>query len=92
VCVCDAILGPYGVRHEKTMGLIAAKKSGGDAALGDVIVFFDCHVKPRDGWEEAFLKRTAVCQATFFAFFLVLPGPGSWDNRDNLGFKVPGGI
>eukprot|EP00435_Cladocopium_sp_Y103_P037164 s2857_g9.t2 len=45
------------LRHEKTMGLIAAKKSGGDAAVGDVIVFFDCHVKPRDGWEEAFLKQ-----------------------------------
>eukprot|EP00439_Symbiodinium_sp_Y106_P076391 s2490_g15.t1 len=45
------------LRHEKTLGLIAAKKTGGDAALGDVIVFFDCHVKPRDGWEEAFLKQ-----------------------------------
>lgn len=54
------------------MGLIAAKKSGGDAALGDVIVFFDCHVKPRDGWDEAFLKRTAVCEADvfFFDFFV----------------------
>ena len=32
------------LRHEKTLGLIAAKRSGGDAATGDVIVFFDCHV------------------------------------------------
>ncbi|CAE8587049.1 unnamed protein product, partial [Polarella glacialis] len=45
------------VRHEKTMGLITAKKSGGDSALGDVIVFFDCHISPRKGWEEAFLKQ-----------------------------------
>mmetsp|Transcript_5663 Transcript_5663/g.13302 ORF Transcript_5663/g.13302 Transcript_5663/m.13302 type:complete len:912 (-) Transcript_5663:273-3008(-) len=45
------------VRHETTEGLISAKKSGGDAALGDVIVFFDCHIKPRKGWEEAFLKQ-----------------------------------
>ncbi|CAJ1345626.1 unnamed protein product [Effrenium voratum] len=45
------------LRHSKTLGLIAAKKTGGDAALGDVIVFFDCHVKPRDGWEEAFLRQ-----------------------------------
>jgi len=45
------------VRHEKTLGLISAKKSGGDAATGDVIVFFDCHVSPRVGWEQAFLKQ-----------------------------------
>mmetsp|Transcript_166364 Transcript_166364/g.534379 ORF Transcript_166364/g.534379 Transcript_166364/m.534379 type:complete len:928 (+) Transcript_166364:123-2906(+) len=45
------------LRHEKTLGLIAAKKAGGDAAKGDVIVFFDCHVKPRKGWEEAFLRQ-----------------------------------
>lgn len=31
-------------RHEQTVGLIGAKKTGGDAATGDVIVFFDCHV------------------------------------------------
>ena len=47
-------------RHEKTMGLIAAKKTGGDAAAGDVVVFFDCHVKPRDGWDDAFLKSPVV--------------------------------
>ncbi|CAL1169086.1 unnamed protein product, partial [Cladocopium goreaui] len=45
------------VRHEHTLGLISAKKSGGDAASGDVIVFFDCHVSPRKGWEMAFLKQ-----------------------------------
>lgn len=28
-----------------------------DAATGDVIVFFDCHVSPRKGWEMAFLKQ-----------------------------------
>lgn len=45
------------LRHEKTRGLIAAKKTGGDAATGDVIVFFDCHINPRPGWEEAFLRQ-----------------------------------
>ena len=75
------------------MGLIAAKKSGGDAALGDVIVFFDCHVKPRDGWEEAFLKCTAVCQATFFGFFFCFfQALESGIAVDNLGLKVPEGI
>lgn len=45
------------IRHERTEGLISAKKTGGDAAKGDVIVFFDCHVRPRVGWEEKFLKQ-----------------------------------
>ena len=31
-------------RHEQTVGLIGAKQTGGDAATGDIIVFFDCHV------------------------------------------------
>ena len=31
-------------RHDQTVGLIGAKKTGGDAATGDLIVFFDCHV------------------------------------------------
>jgi len=45
------------IRHDKTLGLIAAKKTGGDAATGDIIVFFDCHISPREGWEEAFIKQ-----------------------------------
>ena len=34
------------LRHDKPMGLINSKRTGGDAATGDIIVFFDCHVKP----------------------------------------------
>lgn len=45
------------LRHERTEGLISAKKSGGDAATSDVIVFFDCHISPRRGWEEAFITQ-----------------------------------
>eukprot|EP00927_Polykrikos_kofoidii_P012147 TRINITY_DN15218_c0_g1_i1.p1 TRINITY_DN15218_c0_g1~~TRINITY_DN15218_c0_g1_i1.p1 ORF type:complete len:901 (+),score=102.44 TRINITY_DN15218_c0_g1_i1:18-2720(+) len=45
------------IRHEQTVGLIGAKKTGGNAARGDVIVFFDCHVSPRPGWEDAFLRQ-----------------------------------
>ena len=39
------------VRHETVTGLINAKQSGGDAATGDVIGFFDCHVAPAPDWE-----------------------------------------
>lgn len=44
------------MRHKQTVGLIGAKKTGGDAALGDIIVFFDCHVAPQPNWHAAFLK------------------------------------
>lgn len=43
-------------RHESTVGLIGAKKTGGDAATGDIIVFFDCHVAPQKDWEKDFLQ------------------------------------
>lgn len=48
------------IRHEATVGLIGAKKDGGDAAVGDIIVFFDCHVAPQEGWHSHFLRSMAV--------------------------------
>jgi glycosyltransferase involved in cell wall biosynthesis len=42
-------------RHDETVGLIGAKKTGGDAASGDLIVFFDCHVGPQPGWHQDFI-------------------------------------
>ena len=39
------------VRLDSPAGLIGAKQAGAEAATGDIIVFFDCHVKPaRDYW------------------------------------------
>uniref|UniRef100_A0A7S4SFD9 Polypeptide N-acetylgalactosaminyltransferase n=1 Tax=Alexandrium monilatum TaxID=311494 RepID=A0A7S4SFD9_9DINO len=43
-------------RHAQTVGLIGAKQTGGDAATGDIVVFFDCHVAPQPGWHEDFLR------------------------------------
>lgn len=45
------------LRHETTKGLISAKVTGGNAAIGDVIVFLDCHVRPRQGWEAGILRQ-----------------------------------
>lgn len=38
------------LRNDKTQGLIASKRRGGDAASGDIVVFLDCHVAPQEGW------------------------------------------
>lgn len=46
-------------RHEQTVGLIGAKQTGGDAATGDIIVFFDCHVAPQPKWHQDFLELIA---------------------------------
>jgi len=46
-------------RHEQTVGLIGAKKTGGDGATGDILVFLDCHVAPQKDWHLDFLQLIA---------------------------------
>lgn len=73
------------IRHEQTKGLIGAKKSGGNAARGDVIVFFDCHVRPRDGWEEAFLRqmKRAGDHRTVVVPTITSLDPDTWEEIPN---------
>jgi polypeptide N-acetylgalactosaminyltransferase len=47
------------MRHKEASGLIRTKKDGGDAATGEVLVFFDCHVAPQPGWYKGILRRMA---------------------------------
>ena len=52
------------IRHETFTGLINAKKQGGDRATGDVLVFLDCHVLPRNygfgrTWADGIMSRIA---------------------------------
>lgn len=47
------------MRHKEASGLIRTKKDGGDAATGEVLVFFDCHVAPQRGWYKGILRRMA---------------------------------
>eukprot|EP00397_Hematodinium_sp_SG-2012_P023525 GEMP01024446.1.p1 GENE.GEMP01024446.1~~GEMP01024446.1.p1 ORF type:complete len:580 (+),score=104.61 GEMP01024446.1:119-1858(+) len=42
------------LRQNTQQGLIKAKLIGGNAAKGDIIVFFDCHVAPQANWYEPF--------------------------------------
>jgi len=44
------------LRHETAYGLMIAKQTGGDAALGKYIGFYDCHVAPVAGWEKETMK------------------------------------
>jgi len=38
------------LRHNKSLGLMIAKQTGGDAAKGKYIGFYDCHVAPAVNW------------------------------------------
>ncbi|KAF4742886.1 hypothetical protein FOZ62_004274, partial [Perkinsus olseni] len=46
------------IRHEKSQGLIRARMAGANAAVGDMVMFLDCHVKPAPGWERPMFKNT----------------------------------
>ena len=45
------------VRSETALGLIGAKQMGAEAATGDIIVFFDCHVKPAEDYWIPYVKE-----------------------------------
>jgi len=44
------------LRHADTLGLMIAKQTGGDAATGEFIGFFDCHVAPNRGWYKELIE------------------------------------
>ncbi|KAF4662075.1 hypothetical protein FOL47_006405 [Perkinsus chesapeaki] len=46
------------IRHEQSQGLIRARMAGANAAVGDMVMFLDCHVKPSPGWERPMFKHT----------------------------------
>jgi cellulose synthase/poly-beta-1,6-N-acetylglucosamine synthase-like glycosyltransferase len=45
------------VRSDVPLGLIDAKHQGALQATGDILVFFDCHVKPALGYWEPFVRE-----------------------------------
>eukprot|EP00929_Paragymnodinium_shiwhaense_P012807 TRINITY_DN120700_c0_g1_i1.p1 TRINITY_DN120700_c0_g1~~TRINITY_DN120700_c0_g1_i1.p1 ORF type:complete len:784 (+),score=97.92 TRINITY_DN120700_c0_g1_i1:352-2352(+) len=64
------------IRHPDAIGLSGSRQTGGDAAKGDIIVFFDCHVAPQEGWHESFLKIISRNYRT-----IVLPTLTKLDSR-----------
>ncbi|CAK0836379.1 unnamed protein product [Prorocentrum cordatum] len=45
------------IRHEDRRGLIKSKVEGGNAAVGDMIMFLDAHVKPEPDWYQPLLTH-----------------------------------
>uniref|UniRef100_A0A7S4S9Y2 Polypeptide N-acetylgalactosaminyltransferase n=1 Tax=Alexandrium monilatum TaxID=311494 RepID=A0A7S4S9Y2_9DINO len=69
------------IRHAETVGLIGSKKDGGDAATGDVVVFFDCHVAPQPGWHSSFLRLIGENYRRIVVPVITDLDVGSWRQR-----------
>ena len=73
------------IRHAETVGLIGAKKDGGDAATGEIIVFFDCHVAPQPGWHESFLRLIGENYRRIVTPVITDLDVGTWQQRGTGG-------
>lgn len=73
------------LRHAETVGLIGAKKDGGDAATGDIIVFFDCHVAPQPGWHESFVRLIGENYRRIVTPVITDLDVGTWQQRGTGG-------
>uniref|UniRef100_A0A7S0AL75 Polypeptide N-acetylgalactosaminyltransferase n=1 Tax=Pyrodinium bahamense TaxID=73915 RepID=A0A7S0AL75_9DINO len=69
------------IRHADTVGLIGSKKDGGDAAAGDIVVFFDCHVAPQRGWHNSFLRLIGENYRRIVTPVITDLDVGSWKQR-----------
>eukprot|EP00929_Paragymnodinium_shiwhaense_P050334 TRINITY_DN25345_c0_g1_i1.p1 TRINITY_DN25345_c0_g1~~TRINITY_DN25345_c0_g1_i1.p1 ORF type:complete len:412 (-),score=45.91 TRINITY_DN25345_c0_g1_i1:539-1720(-) len=71
------------LRHSSPQGLMVAKQTGGDAAAGKYIGFFDCHVAPNVGWYKEIIHLLQEKPER-----LVVPQIGdlnmtSWDQKEH---------
>lgn len=69
------------LRHKTTMGLMIAKQTGGDAALGKFIGFFDCHVAPNKGWYVELIKLLEVAPQRLVVPTITDLDIDTWDEK-----------
>jgi len=71
------------LRHEDTLGLMIAKQTGGDAALGEFIGFFDCHVAPNRGWHEELIKLLQASPRRLVVPTITDLSLETWDEKEH---------
>ncbi|CAJ1353188.1 unnamed protein product [Effrenium voratum] len=74
------------LRHKESLGLMIAKQTGGDAAKGTYIGFYDCHVAPAVGWHKETIEMLSKKERR-----LVVPMIGDLD-MDKWDEKVHGAL
>jgi len=73
------------IRHETQQGLIRSKKDGGDAALGDAIVFLDCHVKPMEDWTRSIIGNLRANPKRVVVPSITSLDPDTWQEQSPYG-------
>jgi glycosyltransferase involved in cell wall biosynthesis len=71
------------LRHTKPYGLMIAKQTGGDAAVGRFIGFYDCHVAPSKTWYIETIKLLEKSDKRMVVPMIGDLNISSWDEKKN---------
>eukprot|EP00434_Breviolum_minutum_P033751 symbB.v1.2.029867.t1/scaffold3241.1/size60449/2 len=71
------------LRHDDSFGLMIAKQTGGDAAKGTYIGFYDCHVSPAVDWFKETMNLLAVKERRLVVPMIADLNLDTWDEKDH---------
>lgn len=77
------------LRHEERRGLIKSKTEGGNMAIGDMIMFLDCHIKPEKDWYKSIIGHMNLNYKRIVVPLIPILDPETWMPNDNaVGVKM----
>ena len=69
------------LRHNESLGLMIAKQTGGDAASGTYIGFYDCHVAPARNWYKETIELLAAKERRLVVPMIADLDLDTWDEK-----------
>ncbi|CAK9012791.1 unnamed protein product [Durusdinium trenchii] len=69
------------LRHQESLGLMIAKQTGGDAASGTYIGFYDCHVAPAVNWYKETMDLLAAKERRLVVPMIADLDLDTWDEK-----------
>ena len=69
------------LRHNESLGLMIAKQTGGDAASGTYVGFYDCHVAPARNWYKETIDLLAAKERRLVVPMIADLDLDSWDEK-----------
>ncbi|CAE7765121.1 unnamed protein product, partial [Symbiodinium pilosum] len=69
------------LRHNESLGLMIAKQTGGDAASGAYIGFYDCHVAPAKNWYKETIDLLAAKERRLVVPMIADLDLDTWDEK-----------
>jgi len=78
------------IRHDERQGLIRSKTDGGNAAVGDMVMFLDAHVKPDKDWYLPILKHVNTNYRRVVVPAITVLNGTTWTTEPNsaVGYKM----